>query len=137
MLSLDLFTGDTCASMALTHQGTALQVVVRTISIERPEHLGPNHTMTDIRLSAETLDAGGVAFHDTDVVEHRGLLEKLHIELQFRMQLGYLQASVCHLTGVNQQDPLQLIIIWIILVNDRFVIHSQIIWHGLHGFHGF
>jgi hypothetical protein len=57
--------------------------------------------VTDIRFSAETLNARCITAIDANIVKHSGFFEKLGIQSQLWMHLCYPQAAISHLTGMN------------------------------------
>ena len=74
-------------------------------------------------------NAGRVTTEDTDVVEHRCLLDKPPVEIQLGMTVANLQCPRCHSTTVNQQDMAQLIVGRIVFVYDLLIIHIKRIHH--------
>ena len=123
MLGFNLFTRDASARMTLTHEGTALQLVVGMPFIQRAEHPCTKESVTDIGLCAKTLDTGGIAPDDSDIMEHRGFLEKFLVKLQLRMRLGNLPTAVSHLATMHKQYPSEFILRRIKLIYDFIIIH--------------
>ena len=123
VLGFNLFTRDTSARMTLTHEGTALQLVVGMPFIQRTKHPCTKESMTDIGFRAKTLDAGSIAPDDADIVEHRGFLEKFLVKLQLRMRLGNLPTAISHLATMHKQYPSEFILRRIKLIYDFIIIH--------------
>ena len=61
-----------------------------------------NHSMTNIMLVTHTQNTGSMTPTNTYIVEHSRLLDKLLIEIQFRMLSASLQTLVSHLSRVFQ-----------------------------------
>ena len=98
LLLFDIPFRESCTRMTLTDKGMALPPLLA-------QKLRTNDTMTDIRLCPEALDTRGIATEDTNIVEHCGFLQELLIQTELWMGIGNLQATICHLTGVNHQNP--------------------------------
>ena len=70
MLLFYLLTGETSTCVAFAH-------LCMTSEPLFTQYLSTYISMTDVRLGACTLDAGGIATEDTDVVQHGRFFKKL------------------------------------------------------------
>ena len=82
--------------------------------------------MTDIGFGTKALDTGGVTPDDTDIVKHRGILQKIVIKLQLRMGLDDLVTTISHLTAVHKQYPPEFILRRIKLIYDFTIFHIKL-----------
>ena len=124
VLGLNLLTRDTCTCMTLTHEGAAFQLIVGMPFIQRTEHPCSYESVTDIGFGTKALDTGGVTPDDTDIMKHRGILQKIVIQLQFRMGLDDLVTAISHLTAVHKQYPPEFILRRIKLIYNLLIFHK-------------
>ena len=82
--------------------------------------------MSQVRLRAVTVYRGGITPADSDIMEHGCLLNKLPVNLQFGMAVTDYQTAVGDLPRVLHEQLSQLIVFWVILINNRLVIHNEI-----------
>ena len=57
--------------------------------------------MTDVRLRPETLDAWCVRFENANIVKHCCFLNKLLVDWQFWMSIGYSNSLISYGTAMN------------------------------------
>ena len=83
LLLLDLLFCDAGTRMALAYPSMALISFLA-------QQFSTQSTMTNIWLRAETHDAGSISHEDSYIVKHRCFLDKLGIQMQFRMRRNNL-----------------------------------------------
>ena len=110
----------TCARMALSYTGVTLPPLAT-------QQFTTNLAVADIRLRAVAKDGGGVTPADADIVEHGRLLYKLAVNAQFRMSVTNQQATVGDLPRVLHEQPPQVAVLRIVLVNNNLIIHFSLI----------
>ena len=112
----DLLAGDARTGMAFAHTGMALVPLLA-------QELGSQSAMTDVWLRAKALYARGVGEEDSDVMQHRRLLDELGIEMQFRMIRNNLQRFSRYRLTMVDEDMTKFVILGIILINNCLIIH--------------
>ena len=89
--------------------------------------------MTDVRLAAETLYAGRIAAHDSDVVQHGSLFNEPSVKFQLRMLTGDGESLVGYGAAVDKEDVAQSIVFGIIFVYDCLIIHCLLLYRWSRG----
>lgn len=115
-LFLYLTERQSCPCMALTHQCMARETFVA-------HKVCTESTMTNIGSIAKALNARSIAQENPYIMEHRGLLDKLKVDIKFRVGMGYGKSLVSHAAAMRQKYVAKFVILRVILVNDSHVIH--------------
>lgn len=68
------------------------------------EDIGTDNAMTDIWFGAKALDTSSIGAEDSEVVQHRRLLNERCVDIHLRMKGGKRQRLIRHTTAVNEQD---------------------------------
>ena len=82
-----------------------------------PHQLRPQIAMTDVRVSAMTMNARSIRQEYTYVVKQSRFFQKLFVQLQFGMTVGNPKCLVGHRATMRQQDMFQFIVLRIIFIN--------------------
>ena len=83
LLLLDLLFRDAGTGVALAYPSMSLISFLA-------QQFGTQSAMTDVRLRTKTHDAGSISHEDSYIVKHRCFLDKLGIQMQFRMRRNNL-----------------------------------------------
>lgn len=126
MLYEYLFTSDACSGVAFADAGMSRETFCK-------QHPGSDVSMTDVRLAAETLYAGRIAAHDSDVVQHGSLFNEPSVKFQLRMLTGDGESLVGYGAAVDKEDVAQSIVFGIIFVYDCLIIHCLLLYRWSRG----
>ena len=66
------------------------------------KHFGSDYSVTNIMLSAITVNGRSVGLNNADIVEHCSLVDKCSVEMKLGMGITDSQCTVGHLTAMGE-----------------------------------
>lgn len=118
ILTDDLLTAESSACVALTN---ASMTFIAFLSHD----VGTKDAVTDVGFGTETLDARGVGEEYANIVKHGGFVEKVAVDLELGMAVGYLQCLTCYTLAMNKKDIAKFRSRLIVFINDFKYFHRQ------------
>ncbi len=117
MLFLDGLNGEANTRVTLCYACVTWKIL-------ETQQFCPQEPMAKVMLGTMTMDGWGIGVNDTDIVEHSSLTQKILVGSQFGMRTSDAKSTLCHQTAMHEQEFLQLRILLIVFMDQRFWIHD-------------